>query len=92
MDRNQTFVAKVKSSGQSSSGDPSKLVASSSSHTLKVQPASSLAKVSEKIVSVGASDPLVSASPSSQVESFSQPMWIKTGLIAVVEVPLHQHD
>jgi hypothetical protein len=90
--RNQTLVANVKSSGRCTSDHAIiKPVASSSSHTLKIQPASSLPKVSEQIVSVGAMDSFVSASPSSQIESFSQPMWLKTGLIAVVEVPLHQH-
>jgi hypothetical protein len=90
--RNKTLVANVKSSGQCTSDHAIiKPVASSSSHTLKIQPASSVPKVSEQIVSVAAMDSFVSASPSSQVESFSQPMWLKTGLIAVVEVPLHQH-
>ncbi len=88
---NHSLVANVKSSSQCTSSQTSKNIASSSSHTLKVQPASTLSKVSENIVTVGVTDSFVSASPSSQIESFSQPMWLKTGLIAVVEVPLHQN-
>ncbi len=91
LNRNQTLVANVKSSSQSAFGQASKHPALSCCNTLKVQPASTLPKVSEKIVPVGMTDSFVSASPSSQVESFSQPMWLKTGLIAVVEVPLYQH-
>ncbi len=93
LDHNQTLVASVKSSSQRASGQACKHAVSSCSRTLKIQPASSLPNVSQKIVSVGGgvADSFVSASPSSQVESFSQPMWLKTGLIAVVEIPLHQH-
>ena len=58
---------------------------------MSFQPGLPLSKVSEQVVSVTVTDAVVSASPSYQVENFSQQMWMKKGLIAVVEVPLHQH-
>jgi hypothetical protein len=95
---NQTLIANIKSSGECTTGHVGKHVAPSSLHTLNGQPTLPLSKVSDQTASFGVTRPtdsFVSASPSSQpssqVESFSQPMWSKTGLIAVVEVPLHQH-
>jgi hypothetical protein len=92
---NHTLVANIKSSGQFKSVNVAKHQASPSIHSLSVQPTLPLSKVSEQITSHGAADSFVSASPSSQpssqADSFSQPMWMKTGLIALVEVPLHQH-
>ena len=87
---NQSLVANVKSSGQFATANVSKHL-TSSSNTLSVQPALPCSKVSEQSAPLEITDSFASASPSSQVESFSQPMWSKTGFIAVVEVPLHQH-
>ncbi len=91
---NRTLVANIKSSGDCTSGQVGKHLASSS-HVLSLQQTLPLSKVSEHVASHGITDSFVSASPSSQpssqVESFSQQMWSKSGLIAVVEVPLHQH-
>jgi hypothetical protein len=91
----RTLVANIKSSGDGTSGQVGKHLAASSSHVLSLQQTLPLSKVSEHVVSHGIADSFVSASPSSQpssqVESFSQQMWSKSGLIAVVEVPLHQH-
>lgn len=80
---NQIMVVK-------SSGYVGKHVGSSSSQTMSFQPGLPLSKVSEQVVPVAVTDAIVSASPSYQVENFSQPMWMKKGLIAVVEVPLYQ--
>jgi hypothetical protein len=90
------LVANIKSSGECTSGHVGKHVSSSSFHALNGQQTLPLSKVSNQMASCGVvTDSFVSASPSSQpssqVESFSQPMWSKTGLIAVVEMPLHQH-
>ena len=85
---NQSLVANVKSSGQFATANVSKHLTPS---TLSVQPSLPCSKVIEQSAPLEITESLVSASPSSQVESFSQPMWSKTGFIAVVEIPIHQH-
>ena len=91
LSNHQSLVANVKSSGQCVPANASKHL-TPSSNTLSVQPALPCSKVMEQSAPLEITDSFVSASPSSQVESFSQPMWSKTGFIAVVEVPLHQHS
>jgi hypothetical protein len=67
---------------------------SSNRNILNVQPVSNTSQngcnFAEQSVTLGVADSFISMSPSSQVENFSQQMWVKTGLIAVVEFPLHQ--